>query len=110
MNPFEMQGVYCAKMIEAFNSGLLNQAFQPYIDWKRGLRGRLAEDEVQEMLSVALVELDALYDAYPEAYKGVVLEEPFFGAWRGYGKDTEKAAFMDSIKVELDRIYVLLYS
>ena len=50
------------------------------------------------------------HDAYPEAYKGVVLEEPFFGACRGYGKDAEKAAFLDSIKVELDRIYVLLYS
>lgn len=32
------------------------------------------------------------------------LDEPFFGAWRGYGKDAEKAAFLDSIKVELDRI------
>lgn len=50
------------------------------------------------------------HDAYPEAYKGVALDEPFFGAWRGYGKDAEKAAFLDSIKVELDRIYLLLYS
>lgn len=110
MNPFEMQDIYCAKLIKAFNSGLLNQAFQPYIDWKRGLRGQLAKDEIQEMQSVAMVELDALYDAYPDAYKGVVLDEPFFGAWRGYGKDAEKAAFLDSVKVELDNIYMLLYA
>lgn len=110
MNPFEMQDIYCAKLIEAFDRGMLNQAFQPYIDWKIGQRGQLAEDEIQEMRIVASVELDALYDAYPEAYKGVTLDEPFFGAWRGYGRDAEKAAFLDSIKAELDSIYVLLYA
>lgn len=110
MDSFELQKKFYALMIEAFNRGLLNKAYQPYIDWKSGKRGLLTEDEIQEMRSVVRSELEQLYDKYPEDYKGVVLDEPLFGPYRGYGKDAEKVSFLDGIEVELCRIYLLLYA
>ena len=99
-NVFNQQDAFVAKMVKAYDQGVINEVYKPYIDWKQGKSFMPSQEEVANIKEILTIELNYYYDKYPEAYKEVDLSV-YLGEYKGYKEDADVVAILEAIDAEL---------
>ena len=109
MTPYDKIMQIRKKMLEDYYQGLLPDCFNPYFEWKTGMRqlSQISRNEAINMMEYSSELIDVYYDKHPYPFKDIspYTDDNPWQNYEGFGEDKYIVSYLETIDYELNNLW-----